>query len=626
MIYEEKIKLEIDYAGISDIGKVRPENQDTLGKFPEYTNDIYRPKGILFIIADGMGGHEKGKIASNIAVETIGKNYFSIYSKNISESLRQAFEIANDKIFNYSSKELQSRKMGTTCTALVLNNNNAFIAHIGDSRIYGISDNNIKQLTHDHTAVNEMFRKGILSREEADIYPNKSMLVRAMGVESQIDIEIKDNIHIKSGDYFVLCSDGLSSINKNEIKEIVLSNSPEEASKIFVNLANERDGKDNVSVQVIKIKYANTDPYFSNEKRNKKSTIKWIGLVSVIVVLLIVFIYLIKILTQSNESELNDIKNNMIKKNDFSVSKDKLKFNNDILNANEIYKIGNLDSALTLYNQALKKEPTQLKVLNKIDLIYNDFVNQGDQLLLRNDFKKAIIYYKKAEVIKPNDKKIINLIKYCDNKEATNQSEVLMTNFQDDSKRTKFNSGKIISSKNQQDPFYKSSNWFLGELQTTDYNFLQDSIIFKNTPKIKKIIFNKYFSDVDIQIKIHLINVDRNSEVGLIVGYNRNKIEEESFFSITTNQKDNIALKKTFNNTSKELFSAPIEINSDSRCINLKIRCLGPWLMVYYNQNLLKAWLDDNIIEGRIGLYASSKNFVKFSNTSFKNILVHENH
>jgi len=175
---KDKIKLSASYHGTSDIGLERTENQDSFGKFPVDSEDIYQPKGLLYIIADGMGGHVGGKKASRLALDVVSQEYFTLSSNNISDCLREAFKNANSKIYRTSEEELQFKGMGTTCTALVLEKEFAYIAHVGDSRVYRITHEKIEQLTRDHTQVAEMYRQGILSKEEAKHHPSKSVLRR----------------------------------------------------------------------------------------------------------------------------------------------------------------------------------------------------------------------------------------------------------------------------------------------------------------------------------------------------------------------------------------------------------------------------------------------------------------
>ncbi|HSR18073.1 MAG TPA: PP2C family serine/threonine-protein phosphatase, partial [Ignavibacteriaceae bacterium] len=269
-----EVKLSIEYSGRSDIGLVRSENQDSFGKYPIGVMDIYSGKGQLFIIADGMGGHAGGKIASRLAVDTVSKVYFSAGDLNTSEALRNAIDQANKRIYWESeSSDYNLAGMGTTCSVLILKANKAVIGHVGDSRIYRIEENNIEQLTEDHTQVNEMLKQGILSVKEADNYPLKTVLARALGTDKQVKSDIIPDLLIKEGQSYILCTDGLGKVKPEEILGIVSPNSAAEASEKLVKIANERGGNDNVTVLVIKINSNQKDksqtPVFAERRRNK---------------------------------------------------------------------------------------------------------------------------------------------------------------------------------------------------------------------------------------------------------------------------------------------------------------------------------------------------------------------
>ena len=258
--------------------------------FLKIIHNLYQPKGVLFIVADGMGGHTGGKEASKLAVDIVSDEYYSSTSDVITNALLYAFKNANLKIHQSSMDAPQFNKKGTTCSALVLAYDQAHIAHVGDSRIYKIADGNIIQFTNDHTEVGEMFRKGILTEEEAKNHPSKSVLVRAMGIEADVEVDLIENILLNSGDCFVLCSDGLAKVEKEEIKNVVLNNSPEDACKKLISLANEAGGKDNVTVQVIKISDDNKAqvPEY-NPVKNKKSKSKWLLISILILIIYITF-------------------------------------------------------------------------------------------------------------------------------------------------------------------------------------------------------------------------------------------------------------------------------------------------------------------------------------------------
>jgi protein phosphatase len=249
----EQIFSHIEYASLSDIGLRRTVNQDSFGVFPEDSQAVSNPKGQLFIIADGIGGHVGGNTASEMAVKIIHEEYFKDKSESIPESLRSAFQKANKLICDELSCSDPYLKMGTTCSALVLASQNGCIAHVGDSQILNIRDNKITQLTKDHTIIADLLSRGALTEEQAEKHPEKRVLSRALGIEDEVQIDILDNINLQGKQCFILCTDGLAKVSHGEILDVVLAESSEQACRTLVKMANDRGGGDNVTVQVIKI-------------------------------------------------------------------------------------------------------------------------------------------------------------------------------------------------------------------------------------------------------------------------------------------------------------------------------------------------------------------------------------
>lgn len=247
-------KVSISYGVKSDIGSVRRENQDCQGKFPADGSDVTMPRGLLFVVADGMGGHRGGKEASHLAVKSVEQFYFSDDGKSIPNLLEGAFQDANEKIFAYSVANPEFRGMGTTCTAMVFQDSRAHIAHIGDSRAYHIAGEAITQLTEDHSKVAEMLRRGILTPMEAKTHPERSMLYRALGVSGLAEVDVIENVQVHAGDSFLICTDGLvNHVPDDEIRAVVVAHKPQEACDALVAIANERGGYDNITVQIIHI-------------------------------------------------------------------------------------------------------------------------------------------------------------------------------------------------------------------------------------------------------------------------------------------------------------------------------------------------------------------------------------
>jgi protein phosphatase len=246
--------LTIIFNCLSDRGLKRADNQDAYGKFPKDDSALTDAKGLLFIVADGMGGHAGGKEASAMAINIVQQVYFGDPRHDIPQSLRYAMETANAQIYRRASSSLQFRGMGTTCTALAFKNDRVYVAHVGDSRAYRISTAKIEQLTQDHSKVAEMQRLGILTAEEAKRHPEKSHLYRALGIAPVVQADIiADLPPLCEGERFLLCTDGVAKVEAHEIKRLVMSNAPAAACRAIIDLANARGGSDNATVQVIAI-------------------------------------------------------------------------------------------------------------------------------------------------------------------------------------------------------------------------------------------------------------------------------------------------------------------------------------------------------------------------------------
>ncbi len=238
----------------TDVGLVRSENQD----FGTYTTPAEEreshPGGRLFLVADGMGGHRGGATASRLAGETVKAQYLGSEEEDIAAALRAALTRANARIFTEAQANPDLRGMGTTTSALVVRNNNAWFGHVGDSRIYLIRDGAIQQLTEDHSLVASMVREGLLTSTEAENHPRRNVLQRSMGVGEDVEIDVSGPLPVQEGDIFILCSDGLHGLVKErELLEIATSLPLESTANEFVRRALERGAPDNVTVIVARI-------------------------------------------------------------------------------------------------------------------------------------------------------------------------------------------------------------------------------------------------------------------------------------------------------------------------------------------------------------------------------------
>jgi len=249
---DTRVELAITASVQSDVGCHREINEDCSAYVDPGNSDLLNAKGRLVIVADGMGGHSAGEVASRMAVDIISREYYDSAEEPAS-ALRRSFIAANREIHSNSTQVQTRTGMGTTCTALVLRDATAVSAHVGDSRLYLIRSGQIYLMTEDHSAVNEMVKRGLLTREEARHHPDKNVILRALGSHPEVEISSwGEPFPIRGGDRFLLCSDGLYDlVEDKEIMQAVLAADVHSACAELISLAKDRGGYDNITVAVV---------------------------------------------------------------------------------------------------------------------------------------------------------------------------------------------------------------------------------------------------------------------------------------------------------------------------------------------------------------------------------------
>jgi PPM family protein phosphatase len=234
----------------SDRGKVRQHNEDNGGIF-------INPEGVRFaVVADGMGGHRAGDVASRMTIEHMRESFGetqAFHTPQEAESwLREKIEQVNRVLFEHSEQNTECQGMGTTIVAAICTGKFATIANIGDSRCYLYNESGFKQVTEDHSLVNELVRSGQISREDAENHPRKNVLLRALGTEKNVDMDIT-TIVFEEGDMLLLCSDGLSNkVSEKEMLDTVRDErSIEEKADSLITLANLYGGEDNITLVLV---------------------------------------------------------------------------------------------------------------------------------------------------------------------------------------------------------------------------------------------------------------------------------------------------------------------------------------------------------------------------------------
>jgi PPM family protein phosphatase len=245
--------MRIEIAGLSHVGMKRNHNED---------NYLLLPDENLFVVADGMGGHSSGEIASKIAVDELaeffkmtGKDQDATWpykmdkSRNYDENrLATGIKLANLRIFEKASTEQKFKGMGTTIVSLHFSNTHAIVGHVGDSRVYFFRNGVLKQITEDHSLLNDYLKAKKLTPEEIEAFPHKNVIVRALGMKDTVQVDVS-RIESQPGDIFLLCSDGLSGMVTDPAMQDILSKTSDLdlACSQMIDAANANGGNDNVT-------------------------------------------------------------------------------------------------------------------------------------------------------------------------------------------------------------------------------------------------------------------------------------------------------------------------------------------------------------------------------------------
>ena len=230
--------------GLTHIGRVREENEDSI---------LLLPEAGIFAVADGMGGHRGGKVASQMIVGEL-RGLVQNRATLDPDDLATLINVVNERVHEASLADFALEGMGSTCSLLLVRDSRAHVAHVGDSRVYLVRHGELTQITSDHRAVQELIDGGALTQAEAEQHPLRNMLTRSVGVDDEVDVDRFD-FELKQGDTLLLCSDGLTSmVGEREIANILKrAGDLDQAAAQLVGKANDSGGQDNISVVLIRI-------------------------------------------------------------------------------------------------------------------------------------------------------------------------------------------------------------------------------------------------------------------------------------------------------------------------------------------------------------------------------------
>ncbi len=246
--------------GSTDVGQVRDHNEDFIA---------WEPQLGLVLLADGMGGHNAGEIASELAVNCIKEALQDVLQPdmlasnviNFADALREAVIYANDEIIRMANERLECAGMGTTIVVQLYHGNRVIMAGVGDSRIYRLRNNELTQITTDHSLIQEMLDNGFITEEEAQISASRNLITRALGIADTVEVDVIEE-EVQNGDTYLLCSDGLTDlVVDSEILQILLlyKEDLQSACRELIAFANEKGGKDNISIVLVNLQEAFSD-------------------------------------------------------------------------------------------------------------------------------------------------------------------------------------------------------------------------------------------------------------------------------------------------------------------------------------------------------------------------------
>ena len=259
-----KVRTGIEVSNQSDIGCLRQNNEDSFGYWEPEDDQLFLRKGRLAVVADGMGGYEGGQEASRLAVETLVAVYRDFSGDDPQQALVEGLQTAHEQIRQYSVAHPELRGMGTTCTAAAIvrvgdgaaQHDALYYVHVGDTRLYLIRDGQITRVTRDHSYVGRLVEAGMISAEQAEHHPQRNILTAALGTNPDLIMDSPLQPEpLRPQDVLVICTDGLwGQMRDSEILDAIQNKSAEQAGRELIELARERGGPDNITVEILRLR------------------------------------------------------------------------------------------------------------------------------------------------------------------------------------------------------------------------------------------------------------------------------------------------------------------------------------------------------------------------------------
>ena len=623
MPVEIRHRYKFDFSGSSEGGSKHPENLDRFGSFPEKRSYFATAKGKLFLMADAKV-HTPEFNASQMAIETIQQNYFSYPSEDIAFCLQRAFDIANRKIYQHAQTNSLDRKVGTTCSALVLTDKYAYIAHVGDSRIFRVSFRKTELLTSEHTRVIEMMSRnedGLVTVGGKPPYKTRTALTRALGVKLGVKVDVA-KVPVSRDEYFVLCSDGLKSLDDNDIRNVVLSSSPNHACRRLIDMARARGGTDSATVQIIKIyqefenqqdqsKQIETYAHVATPPVERSNLIPGVLLFGMII--LFGMLYRDSITTKLPEvvEKLNPVTHYM----EVNKPAPAVKAPDDLEKGFAFLDEGELSQAQTYFQRVLATDKGNQAALRGIEIIAARHEQTANLYFSKGSWASALSYYKQASFLKPNDRQLKIQIGKCQNKLAVIKSE------QRNSQRLalKQQNDEVNGSLISRTPVLgqqEATNWIAPGLDTgVDYKFSGNRVVLYDNLRAKRVFGAGKLGRSEVEVTITPFSNGSTKRFGLIFGHQEEqgrKYQKYYLFTLQLNGEYTVQNNASAGTTFIEANKVKAALKSGEP-ITVRLKFGNNLAICYVNGISIDMVELDRAAEGGIGFFADPNTHVEFS-------------
>lgn len=642
-------RYKIDFAGITEksYGISHPSRESFVeifgraAKFPMEHSFLSTNKGQLFIVADLKTQQPLGADVVEMVINIIQENYFSYPSDDTAFSLQRAFDIANRQLYQYAQTHNLHKKFGVTCSALVLKDKFAYIAHVGDTRIYHVNIRKIEQLTQDHTRVIEFLPPKNGSTQKSNGTHKRSVVTRALGIQIGVKIDTINRIPIHRDEYFILCSPGIRNLGEDKIKNVVLSSSPQKACDRLTQLVEERTARKDTIVQIVKIynfyqdvildengQYQIAEQESENEEATHVSSLstRWsylpIYIMPFLLIAMLVFLY--------QNTEFSDFSRYVKKK---MVQYDLMNYveleeassaameEMQLATAREYVAANHLSEAEAIYSSILKayrgKHPQARAGLIQIARTYRE---RGDYYRKRRQWTRALRYYTAASRILPANRSLRKLIAESQSQLQNNVSPRRSVN---NSRRTLLppETPEVKPKTSLTIPLlangFSPRQWAMPGLdQGVDYEFQHNNLTFYDNIRIKKAFERQVFDSIEVQVQAKTLAGNPSGRYGIIFGHQPNVGSRfKSFFLFAIDNRARYALQHVTPNRVQILVSGQIDpgIQGGYDVVQIKVKCIGKWIFLYVNGQTINMVDVKQPVRGGVGLYVDPKLRVEFS-------------